>query len=269
MNQTTIWNCNLQAYNLGGFVKRLVYFFTKREVFNAPQRNKELVKLSNGERKAYLCALGPSLKSVDINAIKGDTIVVNRFYKIGKDYPNFIPTYYLIIDGDFTNSKYVDDFKEAIEYYVPKGTIFIFNSKMAKHSFMKMIPSKQLFFVSCIDGRVRVNKEYKINGLHPAFMNVAGEAILLLMLMGYKDISLLGCDFNSFASTTQVHCYKDSSSKRLWTMYEELYAYSIAAKDHSDLAILAEKMGCKIINSTKGSLIDAYPMKIEEKLYFK
>lgn len=267
MNQYTIWNWNLKAYNLGGYAKRFVYFFTKREIFNAPKRNIELVKPSNGEKKAYLCALGPSLKSVDINAIKGDTIVVNRFYKVGKDNPNFLPTYYLIIDGDFTNSKYVNDFKEAIDNYVPKGTIFIFNSKMAKHPLMKMIPPKQLYFVSCIDGRVKIKKDYKINGLHPAFMNVAGEAIMLLMLMGYKHISLLGCDFNSFASTTQAHCYKDQSQARLWPMYEELYAYSIAAIDHCNLADIAVKMGCKIVNSTKGSLIDAYPVEIEEELY--
>ncbi len=267
MNQYTIWNWNLKAYNLGGYAKRFVYFFTKREIFNAPKRNIELVKQTNGEKKAYLCALGPSLKSVDINAIKGDTIVVNRFYKVGKDNPNFVPTYYLIIDGDFTKSQYVNDFKEAIAYYAPKGTTFIFNSKMAKHPLMKMIPPKQLYFVSCIDGRVKTNKKYKIYGLHPAFMNVASEAILLLMLMGYKDINLLGCDFNSFASATQSHCYNDPSSKRLWSMYEELYAYSIAAKDHSDLAILAKIMECKIVNSTKGSLIDAYPMEIDDSLY--
>lgn len=257
------------AYNFGGYAKRFLYFFTKREIFNAPKSNSELVKASNSKRKAYLCGLGPSLKKVDINRVAGDTIVVNRFYKIGRDYPNFVPTYYLIIDRDFTKSEYVEDFKDAIEYYASKGTIFIFNSKMSKHPLLKKIPPKQLYFVSCIDGRVKVNKHYKINGLHPAFMNVVGEAILLLMLMGYKDISLLGCDFNSFASTTQVHCYKDENQKRLWTMYEELYAYAIASKDHCDLAEISNKMGCKIVNSTKGSLIDAYPIEIDHTIYIE
>lgn len=269
MNQTTIWEWNLKAYNLGGYAKRFVYFFTKREIFKAPKNNKYLVKSANQQKKAYLCALGPSLKKVDINKIQGDTIVVNRFYKVGKENPGFVPTYYLIIDGDFTNSKYVNDFKEAIDFYAPKGTIFIFNSKMYNHPFLKTIPSNQLYFVSCIDGRVKPKKDYRIDGLHPAFMNVASEAILLLMLMGYKEVTMLGCDFNSFASTTQVHCYKDASQTRLWSMSEELYAYSIAAKDHSDLAELAKRLGCKVANSTRGSLIDAYPMEIEESLYIE
>lgn len=258
---------NLAAYNLGGYYKRMVYFFTKREIYKAIRRNKELENKDNEQKKAYLCALGPSLKKVDINRISGDTIVVNRFYKIGKENPSFVPTYYLIADTDFTKSEYVNDLKEAIEYYASKGTIFIFNSKMYNHPFMKQIPEKQLFFVSGIDGRLKLGKNYRIDGIYPAFMNVAGVAIFLLILMGYKDITLLGCDFNSFASTKQAHCYVDEKQQRLWTMSQELYEYSIVAKDHCDLASYAEKKGCTITNSTKGSLIDAYPIKIDESLY--
>ncbi len=269
MGLDTIWKLNLEAYNLGAMYKRFLYFFTKREMYTAIKRNKELVSFQKKERKVYLCALGPSLKKVDLNRIQGDTIVVNRFYKIGKEYPNFVPTYYLVVDSDFTKSEYINDLRDAIMNYGSKGTIFIFNSKMAKNPLMKSIPQDHLFFISGLGGRLKINKKYKIDGMHPTFMNVACAAIFLIVLMGYKDITLLGCDFNSFASTTQVHCYKDSSQERLWTMYDELYAYSIAAKDHSDLALFADKMGCKIINSTKGSLIDAYPIKIEEELYFK
>jgi len=214
-----------------------------------------------------LCALGPSLMHVDLNKIKGDTIVVNRFYKFGKEYPNFIPTYYLIIDGDFTDERYVKDLEDAINCYVDNGTIFIFNSKISKHPLMQKIPKEQLYFVSCLDGRVKIKKDYKIDGFHPAFFNVAGEAILLLMLMGYKNISLLGCDFNSFASTKQVHCYNDDKKERLWSLYFELFSYAFAAKDHCDLFAISKKMGCMITNSTKGSLIDAYPIAIKEELY--
>ena len=124
-----------------------------------------------------------------------------------------------------------------------------------------------MFFISPFDGRLKINKEYKIDKWQPAFQNVVGAAILTLMLMGYKNINLLGCDFNSFASTTQEHCYQDYSKARLYPLYQELFAYSFAAKDHTDLSLLAEKMGCRITNRTKGSLIDAYPLEIDESLY--
>ena len=84
--------------------------------------------------------------------------------------------------------------------------------------------------------------------------------------MGYKDINLLGCDFNSFASTKQNHCYDDKAPARLYPMYEELFAYSFAAKDHTDLQQYAMKLGCRIVNRTEGSLIDAYPLQIDNSL---
>lgn len=267
MGPETIWKLNLEAYNLGALYKRIVYFFTKREVYTSIKRNKNLLESKNEGRKVYLCALGPSLKKVDLSRIQGDTIVVNRFYKIGKENPDFVPTYYLIVDPDFTKAEYIEDLKEAIMNYASKGTIFIFNSKMSVYPFIKSIPQDHLFFVTGLGGRLKINKTYKIDGIHPTFMNVACAAIFLLVLMGYKDISLLGCDFNSFAHTKQAHCYEDIRQQRLWTMYHELYEYSIVAKDHCDLALFAEKHGCKITNSTKGSLIDAYPVIIEESLY--
>ena len=87
--------------------------------------------------------------------------------------------------------------------------------------------------------------------------------------MGYKKINLLGCDFNSFASAKNVHCYKDESSERIHRMSWELYAYSIVAHQYDSLQEYANRNSFSILNSTKGSLIDAFPMEIEEHLYIQ
>lgn len=267
MNQKGLWNLNIKIFNIGGYVKRVQFFFLKHETYSAIKRNKELVKAENPGKKAYVCALGPSLREVDLSKIDGDTIVVNRFYKFGNDYPAFVPTYYMITDYNFMRPENKKDLECALKAYKDKGTIFLLNSKLASSAVVNAIPKEQLYFVSPFDGRMRPNKDYKIDGWMPAFQNVVGAAILTLMLMGYKDINLLGCDFNSFASTKQVHCYKDKSEERLYTMYYELFAYSFAAKDHLDLQEYAERIGRKITNMTKGSLIDAYPVEIDEALY--
>lgn len=267
MNQKGLWNLNIRIFNFGGYVKRLQFFFLKHETYSAIKKNRELVRSENSKKKVYVCALGPSLKDVDLYKIDGDTIVVNRFYKFGKEHPTFVPTYYMITDYNFMRPENKIDLEGALSSYVDKGTIFILNSKLASSSVVNIIPRSQLYFISPFDGRMRPHKDYKIDGWMPAFQNVVGAAILSLMLMGYKDINLLGCDFNSFASTKQIHCYKDQSEKRLYTMYYELFAYSFAAKDHADLKEYAERKGYRITNMTKGSLIDAYPLEIDESLY--
>jgi len=269
MNQNDLWNLNLKIFNFGGYVKRTQFFLTKPQTFSALKRNTELKKKENEEKDAYVCALGPSLKEVDLNMIKGDTIVVNRFFKFGASYPDFVPTYYLMIDYGFMREENRTDFDSALEMYADKGTIYILNSKLSGSSIVKKIPENQLYFISPFDGKLKINKEYRIDRWQPAFQNVSGAAILTLMLMGYKKINLLGCDFNSFASTTRNHCYKDDVQARLHPMYEELFTSAFMAKDHNDLQAYAERVGCTITNTTKGSLIDAYPLDIDENLYIK
>jgi hypothetical protein len=48
-------------------------------------------------------ALGPSLKQVGFKQKKGDSIVVNRFFRMKEFNPDFVPTYYMMMDDTFTD----------------------------------------------------------------------------------------------------------------------------------------------------------------------
>ena len=256
-----------KLFDLGGVAKRIINYSLHHDRYSCLKNNIELFSKTNEQKKIYLCGLGPSLKQVDLNRIKGDTIVVNRFFKFGIEYPDFTPTYYVMIDFDFAQERYQKDFTDALDMYLPKGTVFLLNSKLLDSPILKNYNSKNIYFLSCFGGQMHGDKKYKINGVFPAFQNVTGSAILAAMLMGYKDITLLGCDFNAFASPVQNHCYEDQSKTRLWKMSWELYTSSFMAKNHDDLQEYALNNGIKVKNSTKGSLIDAYPVIIEEDLY--
>lgn len=126
----TLFKLNLKLINLGGIIKTFVYYFRNRDYFSYVKRNKELfTKKKNAT--CYICALGPSLKQVNFNNLRGDTIVVNRFFKMGKELTNFIPTYYLIIDALFCKEENLEDFYEALEQYKGKGTAYLLHSKLA------------------------------------------------------------------------------------------------------------------------------------------
>ena len=268
-NQVTLYNLNNYLFDLGGVAKKVTNFILHNERVSCLRKNTELVNSVNNSKKIYLCALGPSLKWVDLNRIEGDTIVVNRFYKFGINYPNFVPTYYAMIDYAFAEDRNRTDFIDALNMYLPKGTKFLLNSKLMDTDILEPYDKKNIYFLSCYGGQMHGKKRYKLNKVFPAFQNVTGAAILSAMLMGYKEIVLLGCDFNAFASPVMNHCYKDQSEAKLRKMTYELFFSSFMAKNHDDLQEYAEKNGILIRNSTKGSLIDAYPIDIEEKLYFE
>lgn len=265
-NQKSLYKFNMRAFDIAGMAKYASNYILRHQLFTVVKKNSELQGKKQG--KAYVCALGPSLKNVNLNNIKSDTMVVNRFFKIGKEYPDFIPTYYIMIDCGFASEEHKKDFREALDTYLPKGTIFFLNSQLAGSSLLEGYDTTNIYFVSCFRGNVHANKKYRLDGILPAFQNVVGAAELVLMLLGYKEISLLGCDFNSFASRTRIHCYKDASEERISKMSWELFVYSLAAKAHDDLQAYAQRNNVVITNSTKDSLIDAYPLEIEDNLYY-
>ena len=265
MNKFSLFNFNVQFFNVGGWVLTVLRYFTKRRLFSCVKRNKDLL-VKNRNETCYICALGPSLKQVDLSKIQGDTIAVNRFYKIGKEYPDFTPTYYLLIDALFKKPENRQDFLEAMSQYRGKKTTYLVHSKFYGEKEL-IRDDDNVYYLSCFKGQFNHNKKFRIDRVMPSFGNVASTAIAVAISLGYKKIVLLGCDFNSFASTTRNHCYADKSTDRAYRMSFELFAYSFYAYLHDELQKYAVANGVEIINSTKGSLIDAYPVRIDESLY--
>lgn len=263
-----LFDIDIKLLNFGGFFKQIINFLFHHKMYKVIEKNEKLVKEENKNVDLYVCALGPSLKDVDLNRIYGHTMVVNRFFKIGMDFPNFIPTYYVIIDSNFVSKELQPELKSALDLYIPKGTIFLLNSQLAGSEMLKCYDPEQIYFLSSFSGELSANKDYRLSKVLPIFENVAGAAIIAGVCLNYKNIKLLGCDFNSFASSVRNHCYKDEKSERWYRMSFELFSYAFAANMHDNINAYAERKGVRIINSTKGSLIDAYPIEVESSLYF-
>ena len=257
-----MFKINLIVENIGGYIKTIQYFFFEHYKFSVVKKNKELIEREKSE-VCYICGLGKSLKEVDLEKIKGDTIVVNRFYKMHDVYPNFVPTYYLMIDAAF-GTTYKEELFKVLDIYDSKKTSYLLNSRLAKLN----LNQENLFYLSAFKGRFN-GQEYRLDRVMPAFGNVICVAIAAAMGMGYKKIVLLGCDFNSFATLGQSHCYDSSSRRKKIEEWYELYAYSLVAYSHTVLNEYARRHGIQVLNSTKVSLIDAYPFEIEEELYKK
>lgn len=253
-----------------GLWKRINYFFKDHSLYTVIKKNNQLVKQENAEKKLYICALGPSLQNVDLMKLDGDSFAVNNFYKFGERYPSFVPTYYLWVDDDVEKKKEEQNrVRAAMSQYQSRGTTFIFNSKANHASLFKEFDMDRIYFMSTFRGEFHPYKDYDMTKIMPVSGNVASFAVLLGLLMGYKEIYLLGCDFSSFTTPKPFHCYDDKAEEKTLTLAQDLLAYAHVAKYHENLYELAERKGAKIFNGTKGSLIDAYPFKIDENLYLK
>ena len=201
MSFKSLYKLNLWAINIAGLIRYLQYFFFQRYKFSVVKRNMGL-KSKKKHDVCYICALGPSLKNVKLESIKGDTIVVNRFHRMSDRWPGFIPTYYLMYDAAFGGA-FRAELDKAIGKYLNKGTTFLLNSRFAKVLSPEI---NGIYYLSAFKGEFS-GQDYRIDRVMPSFDNVVGVAIGAAMGIGYKKIVLLGCDFNSFASPVSSNCY--------------------------------------------------------------
>jgi len=261
MNFRTLYNLNLSLVNAGGKVKYLLRLPSLSKTLKLLKRNEELIS-SRHKDTIYICGLGPSLADVDLDKIaeteEADTLVVNYFIKMAES-TKLKPTYYLMADAGFVKPKRRPDLEKAIELY--PNSKFIWNS-----SFPVLDPSVMdypcdKYFMAMYDGYYIKPSKIDITSITPAFGNCVCCAVAFAIGMGYKKIILLGCDFNSFAFPHEVHCYDggiDSNAPRRVALDFELFSYSFDATVHLMLEQYSKSVNVKILNATKGSLIDAY-----------
>lgn len=269
MNFRTLYNLNLEFVNLGGKIKYLLRLPSLHKTLGLLKKNSQLIENRKNDT-IYICGLGPSLADVDLDMLQErdcDTLVVNHFFKMA-DQNNLRPTYYMMADTGFALPQSRPTLERAIDMYM--DTKFIWNSSFPAVDSSILEYSCDKYFMAMYNGYYINPKKIDITKVTPAFGNCICAAIGFAIGAGYKKIVLLGCDFNSFAFPHEVHCYdggKDNKGARRISLDYELFCYSFDATVHLKLAEYARKLGVEIINSTKGSLIDAYPVVIDQTLY--
>jgi hypothetical protein len=203
----------------------------------------------------YILGTGPSLKSIDLAKIDGDTFATNMFYRY-EDALKLNPNFYILVDEKFYIGKTIEVVPEIMERY-PKAN-FLFNGLYRKQVEPLLPRDLVCNYVYLWNGSMNPRKTIDCSRVLPAMNNVVNIAICVAIYMNYKNIILLGCDFSSFAATKKVHCYAEAKEERNMTMAYELFNYSLVAEAHLSLAEYARERGINILNATQGSLIDAY-----------
>lgn len=127
------------------------------------------------------------------------------------------------------------------------------------------------------------HKFYKKGWFMPEDGTIANVAIYVALIEGYKEIELYGADHSMFLElavneknelcSMDSHFYENEKPKlhplknctvvedKVFRVHEFLYIVYIMFRSHDLLRQFADYLGARIINCTKGSMIDSYERK--------
>jgi hypothetical protein len=198
-----------------------------------------------------------SLSTAQIDQLRSETVFgVNSLYK-AELVSSIVPKYYALLDNLYWGS-WSHTFKEVLDKYPTSPPIFITDLR-ARSFAQRANPSANSIYI--------YSKKYPIDKMSEqidtnifAAMNVVSYSILTAMYLGFKEIYLLGCDYNAFCSAGRGHAYDDKSevAQSDYNLAFYLKFYWLTTEFHYLIANLAKSRGVTVSNLTKGSLLDAY-----------
>ena len=274
----------LSLFGLNRFFYRVDSFFqlvVNRQMRKELNKNKKFHNLHRGER-CFIIGNGPSINEQDLTKLSGEiTFTVNQFSR-RSDFIAINSTYHVWTDKRFFAFESSAEEKEMLS--VIKST----KNKNAKQTIFYAYGLKEYvekYNLNNLSSTAYLGEDYiynvkdikKINLTRciPGFSTVIHYAIFIALYMGFSEIYLLGCDCTGFITTaeakmkslrsdTALYGYNitESEKRRLervnnvFSIEEELSFYANIFKNYRLLNCLADSKGVKLINLTKGGLLE-------------
>ena len=213
-------------------------------------------------KRCFIIGNGPSLRSADLDMLKGEyTFASNRIFKIF-DQTSWRPTYYLSVDDRVLKEIQPDLVKHELGHMFLKYTECTLNLPTNK---LTKIYDRNL--VLNINGNFHKNTSIYVSEDVSDIVcdggTVTFNALQLAIYMGFKELYLLGVD-NKFSHTidasghlnidTSVQDYFDGgryADGNLAAIDKMEFAYVIA-KEYCDTH------GIKIYNATRGGRLEVF-----------
>ncbi|MCT4582251.1 MAG: hypothetical protein N4A35_12635 [Flavobacteriales bacterium] len=248
------------------------------------------------QNKVVVLANGPSLKRVieekeNIDRLKETDLICVNYFCESEVFKLLKPNYYIISAPEFwienVEEVYVKKRKLmydtlvrevdwSMEFYIP------FQAR--KNDFWRQILKKNkhihiIFYNDAtVEGLTFVSKAiYNRKMGMPRSHNILGNALMMMIWKGYKEIGVLGADHSwlptvnvtedNVALLTQRHFYekKKAEAKAMRKkgvgqrkLHEIIFKFYLAFKSYFEIKEYASEKEVEIINLTEGSYIDAF-----------
>lgn len=239
-----------------------VLFSVNFEVKNIIKGNAAFRGIHAGER-CFILGTGPSLNDLSsdqLERLKSEIVFgVNSLYK-SNIVSGLSPKYYTLVDNLYWETS-SSVFQEVSDRYKVNPPIFLTDPR-AKKIIDKLQLNQDAIYIHAKKYPTRKMSSEITDNIFGA-MNVISYSILVAIYMGFREIYLLGCDYNAFCGLGRGHCYDDEEEMGgvSYNLAFYLKYYHITTEFHYLIAKLAVEKGVKIVNLTKVSLLDAYPRK--------
>jgi hypothetical protein len=245
-------------------------------IFGLDVKSKKLVRRNTvfknvhaGER-CFILGTGPSLCTLtedEIEKLRSEVVFgVNSLYK-SNVVRDIVPKYYTLIDN-----LYWDDgspigeglsytFADVAGKYSANPPIFITDPRARDVVGRLDLKKPTIYIYSKKYPTKEMSSEISENIY--AAMNCITYSVLTAIYMGFKEIYIMGCDYNAFCSAGSGHCYDDKEDYKSdkYNLAFYLKFYWITTEFHYLVAKLADDVGVAVVNLTPGSLLDAYPRR--------
>lgn len=254
-------NVDKQIYAVYNVISDVIFSVNFR-VKNLLKKNSDYKNIHAGGR-CFLLGTGPSLNDLSIQQIeklKSEiTFGVNSLYK-SKVTSVISPTYYALVDSVYWEGLSFT-FKEVGERYKSIPPIFLADVRSKKIIDNLELKNEVIYIYAKKYPTHKMSSELSKNMF--GAMNVISYSILAAIYMGFKEIYLLGCDYNFFCEQGNWHCYDDKEEMKSESNNLAYYLkyYNLTTEFHYLIAKLAAEKGVKITNLTKVSILDAYPRR--------
>ncbi len=242
---------------------------------------KNHIVYSDDRQLLNILANGPSLKEEIEKLDFGleDFSVVNYFYR--SPYFQIIkPSIYVIVDPEFFERE--DTYRPIIDHVTwPMKFVVPFFS-WRKYAILRNMPNTYIEVVpihcTTYSGyECFRNWIYRHGFAMPKAQNVLVASIFSAINMGYKEIKLYGVDHSwtkslcvtedNIVCAVDTHFYDTNQIKLepyakglrgYYKLHELLRDFANMFESYHSLRTYADNMGCKILNKTKDSFIDAF-----------
>lgn len=228
-------------------------------------RNNDKFKDIHLNQRCFIMGTGPSLADLtaeQVETLKSEVVFgVNSLYKsdVGKKVH---PKYYALLDNNYwEDSKHKSAFHDIPMTFQDKPPTFITDFR-AKSFIESEALIKDVIYIYGKKYPVGA-VSFDIDGCIYGLMNVVSYCIICAMYMGFKEIYLLGCDYNAFCTYGRGHCYDDTAEVEgvSYNLAFYLKYYHLTTEFHYLISKLARENSVKIVNLTSVSLLDAYERK--------
>lgn len=260
------------AFTGYNFLAKMLYCVTYPKIHKYLKRNEELRDKHKGER-CFIVLNGPSLNNYDLSKISNEYVFcTNYFYQT--DYFDIVkPNYYCVTDSKFFNIDRNKDAKIHIERLLERvgNNRCIFNIRYL--DYFKIKKNIYLTYAKHLPNMMSLSNN--LYGMSSNFMSVSLYAMNAAIFMGFKEIYLLGYDFEPgifkhfYENTETEKRMKDIQKNEVLKedVCGKYWQYTQAQYQNYYIRNFSEKKGVRIYNCNKDSYVRSFPFVDYESLF--